>query len=83
MLIIVNFSLLCYILNTSVIFAKQHSSVHNDMYFLFYLHWWHILLKNVLCCRFYGKNSSYVHGGLTSNGDPAEAVYGQAVINPG
>ncbi|XP_067900011.1 ras GTPase-activating protein-binding protein 1 isoform X4 [Heterodontus francisci] len=31
--------------------------------------------------RFYGKNSSYVHGGLTSNGDPAEAVYGQAEIH--
>lgn len=29
--------------------------------------------------RFYGKNSSYVHGGLDSNGKPAEAVYGQSV----
>ncbi|KPP58647.1 ras GTPase-activating protein-binding protein 1-like [Scleropages formosus] len=31
--------------------------------------------------RFYGKNSSYVHGGLDSNGKPAEAVYGQAEIH--
>lgn len=29
--------------------------------------------------RFYGKNSSYVHGGLDSNGKPVEAVYGQSV----
>lgn len=29
--------------------------------------------------RFYGKNSSYVHGGLDGNGKPAEAVYGQSV----
>lgn len=29
--------------------------------------------------RFYGKNSSYVHGGLDSNGKPADAVYGQKV----
>lgn len=29
--------------------------------------------------RFYGKNSSYVHGGLDSNGKPADAVYGQSV----
>lgn len=29
--------------------------------------------------RFYGRNSSYVHGGLDSNGKLAEAVYGQAV----
>ncbi|KAF3838852.1 hypothetical protein F7725_010620 [Dissostichus mawsoni] len=28
--------------------------------------------------RFYGKNSSYVHGGLDNNGKPAEAVYGQS-----
>uniref|UniRef100_A0A669CJW3 GTPase activating protein (SH3 domain) binding protein 1 n=1 Tax=Oreochromis niloticus TaxID=8128 RepID=A0A669CJW3_ORENI len=31
--------------------------------------------------RFYGKNSSYVHGGLDSNGKPAEAVYGQSEIH--
>lgn len=31
--------------------------------------------------RFYGKNSSYVHGGLDSNGKPMEAVYGQAEIH--
>uniref|UniRef100_A0A3B3VFW7 GTPase activating protein (SH3 domain) binding protein 1 n=1 Tax=Poecilia latipinna TaxID=48699 RepID=A0A3B3VFW7_9TELE len=31
--------------------------------------------------RFYGKNSSYVHGGLDSNGKPLEAVYGQAEIH--
>lgn len=29
--------------------------------------------------RFYGRNSSYVHGGLDSSGKLAEAVYGQAV----
>jgi len=29
--------------------------------------------------RFYGKNSSYVHGGLDNNGKPVEAVYGQSV----
>eukprot|EP00064_Thunnus_orientalis_P023823 superscaffoldBa00009419_g24084 len=29
--------------------------------------------------RFYGKNSSYVHGGLDSNGKPVEAVYGQSI----
>ena len=32
--------------------------------------------------RFYGKNSSYVHGGLDSNGKPADAVYGQKVSIP-
>ncbi|NP_998539.2 uncharacterized protein isoform X1 [Danio rerio] len=31
--------------------------------------------------RFYGRNSSYVHGGLDSNGKPEEAVYGQAEIH--
>ncbi|KAH0629858.1 hypothetical protein JD844_012289 [Phrynosoma platyrhinos] len=31
--------------------------------------------------RFYGKNSSYVHGGLDSNGKPADAVHGQADIH--
>ncbi|MBN3315648.1 G3BP2 protein, partial [Atractosteus spatula] len=31
--------------------------------------------------RFYGRHSSYVHGGLDSNGKPAEAVYGQAEIH--
>lgn len=31
--------------------------------------------------RFYGKNSSYVHGGLDNNGKPAEAVYGQSEIH--
>lgn len=31
--------------------------------------------------RFYGKNSSYVHGGLDGNGKPLEAVYGQAEIH--
>uniref|UniRef100_A0A8D0GBI3 Ras GTPase-activating protein-binding protein 1 n=1 Tax=Sphenodon punctatus TaxID=8508 RepID=A0A8D0GBI3_SPHPU len=31
--------------------------------------------------RFYGKNSSYVHGGLDSNGKPADAVYGQSEIH--
>ncbi|XP_052011066.1 ras GTPase-activating protein-binding protein 1-like [Xyrauchen texanus] len=31
--------------------------------------------------RFYGKNSSYVHGGLDSNGKPEEAVYGQSEIH--
>uniref|UniRef100_A0A4W3GC40 Ras GTPase-activating protein-binding protein 2 n=1 Tax=Callorhinchus milii TaxID=7868 RepID=A0A4W3GC40_CALMI len=31
--------------------------------------------------RFYGKNSSYVHGGLNSSGEPADAVYGQADIH--
>ena len=29
--------------------------------------------------RFYGRNSSYVHGGLDASGKLAEAVYGQAV----
>lgn len=33
----------------------------------------------VFVLRFYGKNSSYVHGGLDSNGKPVEAVYGQSV----
>ncbi|XP_057206068.1 ras GTPase-activating protein-binding protein 1 isoform X2 [Triplophysa rosa] len=31
--------------------------------------------------RFYGKNSSYVHGGLDSNGKHAEAVFGQSEIH--
>uniref|UniRef100_A0A3Q3VKX0 Uncharacterized protein n=1 Tax=Mola mola TaxID=94237 RepID=A0A3Q3VKX0_MOLML len=31
--------------------------------------------------RFYGKNSSYVHGGLDSNGKQVEAVYGQSEIH--
>ncbi|XP_051993269.1 ras GTPase-activating protein-binding protein 2 isoform X2 [Xyrauchen texanus] len=31
--------------------------------------------------RFYGQNSSYVHGGLDSNGKLSEAVYGQAEIH--
>ncbi|XP_040201056.1 ras GTPase-activating protein-binding protein 1 isoform X3 [Rana temporaria] len=31
--------------------------------------------------RFYGKSSSYVHGGLDTNGKPADAVYGQAEIH--
>nr|XP_057920681.1 ras GTPase-activating protein-binding protein 1 [Doryrhamphus excisus] len=31
--------------------------------------------------RFYGKNSSYVHGGLDANGKPLEAVYGQSDIH--
>uniref|UniRef100_A0A3B4XJN7 GTPase activating protein (SH3 domain) binding protein 1 n=1 Tax=Seriola lalandi dorsalis TaxID=1841481 RepID=A0A3B4XJN7_SERLL len=31
--------------------------------------------------HFYGKNSSYVHGGLDSNGKPVEAVYGQSEIH--
>ncbi|XP_018106221.1 GTPase activating protein (SH3 domain) binding protein 1 L homeolog isoform X1 [Xenopus laevis] len=31
--------------------------------------------------RFYGKSSSYVHGGLDSNGKPADAVYGQTDIH--
>uniref|UniRef100_A0A8C0WV02 NTF2 domain-containing protein n=1 Tax=Castor canadensis TaxID=51338 RepID=A0A8C0WV02_CASCN len=31
--------------------------------------------------RFYGKNSSYVLGGLDSNGKPADAVYGQKEIH--
>uniref|UniRef100_S4S046 GTPase activating protein (SH3 domain) binding protein 2 n=1 Tax=Petromyzon marinus TaxID=7757 RepID=S4S046_PETMA len=31
--------------------------------------------------RFYGKNSTYVHGGLDANGQPAEAVIGQAEIH--
>ncbi|XP_048034776.1 ras GTPase-activating protein-binding protein 2 [Megalobrama amblycephala] len=31
--------------------------------------------------RFYGRNSSYVHGGLDGNGKPEEAVFGQAEIH--
>uniref|UniRef100_A0A8D0CTC6 G3BP stress granule assembly factor 2b n=1 Tax=Sander lucioperca TaxID=283035 RepID=A0A8D0CTC6_SANLU len=31
--------------------------------------------------RFYGRNSSYVHGGLDQSGKLAEAVYGQAEIH--
>ncbi|XP_077387356.1 ras GTPase-activating protein-binding protein 1 [Festucalex cinctus] len=31
--------------------------------------------------RFYGKNSSYVHGGLDASGKPLEAVYGQSDIH--
>ncbi|XP_075421360.1 ras GTPase-activating protein-binding protein 2 isoform X1 [Ascaphus truei] len=31
--------------------------------------------------RFYGRNSSYVHGGLDGTGKPQEAVYGQAEIH--
>ncbi|KAL1779520.1 ras GTPase-activating protein-binding 1 [Sigmodon hispidus] len=38
-----------------------------------------IMAPNTLY-RFYGKNSSYVHGGLNSNGKPADAVYGQKKI---
>ncbi|XP_064423058.1 ras GTPase-activating protein-binding protein 1 [Latimeria chalumnae] len=31
--------------------------------------------------RFYGKNSTYVHGGLDSNGKPCDAVSGQSEIH--
>ncbi|XP_054988193.1 ras GTPase-activating protein-binding protein 1-like [Sorex araneus] len=31
--------------------------------------------------KFYGENSSYVHGGVDSHGKPAAAVYGQAEIH--
>ncbi|XP_069486674.1 ras GTPase-activating protein-binding protein 2 isoform X1 [Ambystoma mexicanum] len=31
--------------------------------------------------RFYGRTSSYVHGGLDATGKPQEAVYGQAEIH--
>uniref|UniRef100_A0A2I3GLE2 Ras GTPase-activating protein-binding protein 1 n=1 Tax=Nomascus leucogenys TaxID=61853 RepID=A0A2I3GLE2_NOMLE len=31
--------------------------------------------------RFYGRNSSYIHGGLDSNRKPADAVYGQKEIH--
>ncbi|XP_012369716.2 ras GTPase-activating protein-binding protein 2 [Octodon degus] len=31
--------------------------------------------------RFYGRNSSYVHGGVDANGKPQEAVYGQNDIH--
>ncbi|TUJ24212.1 Ras GTPase-activating protein-binding protein 2 [Bagarius yarrelli] len=31
--------------------------------------------------EFYGRNSSYVHGGLDGSGKPEEAVYGQAEIH--
>ncbi|XP_058505448.1 ras GTPase-activating protein-binding protein 1-like [Solea solea] len=31
--------------------------------------------------RFYVQNSSYVHGGLDSNGKPVDAVYGQSEIH--
>ncbi|KAG1960511.1 ras GTPase-activating protein-binding protein 2 [Pimephales promelas] len=31
--------------------------------------------------RFYGRNSSYVHGGLDGSGKPEEAVFGQAEIH--
>ncbi|XP_024116176.1 ras GTPase-activating protein-binding protein 1 isoform X2 [Oryzias melastigma] len=31
--------------------------------------------------RFYGKNSSYVHGGVDGNGKPLEPVYGQSEIH--
>jgi len=31
--------------------------------------------------RFYGKNSSFVHGGFENNGKAAEAVYGQSEIH--
>uniref|UniRef100_A0A8C5MQG2 G3BP stress granule assembly factor 1 n=1 Tax=Leptobrachium leishanense TaxID=445787 RepID=A0A8C5MQG2_9ANUR len=31
--------------------------------------------------RFYGKSSSYVHGGLDATGKPADAVYGQTDIH--
>lgn len=34
---------------------------------------------HIVPTRFYGRNSSYVHGGLDSSGKLAEAVYGQAV----
>lgn len=36
-------------------------------------------LLHLFACRFYGRNSSYVHGGLDASGKPQEAVYGQAV----
>uniref|UniRef100_UPI00358E64F2 ras GTPase-activating protein-binding protein 2 isoform X1 n=1 Tax=Myxine glutinosa TaxID=7769 RepID=UPI00358E64F2 len=31
--------------------------------------------------RFYGKSSSYVHGGINAEGQPAESVFGQADIH--
>lgn len=31
--------------------------------------------------RFYGRNSSYVHGGVDGSGKPEDAVYGQAEIH--
>nr|5DRV_A Chain A, Ras GTPase-activating protein-binding protein 2 [Homo sapiens] len=31
--------------------------------------------------RFYGRNSSYVHGGVDASGKPQEAVYGQNDIH--
>lgn len=37
---------------------------------------------SVFVCRFYGKNSSYVHGGLDGSGKPVEPVYGQSVSHP-
>lgn len=37
------------------------------------------VLHRSLSRRFYGRHSSYVHGGLDSSGKLTEAVYGQAV----
>lgn len=46
-----------------------------DLVLFFSLLW----LLHLFACRFYGRNSSYVHGGLDASGKPQEAVYGQAV----
>lgn len=43
---------------------------------------WILISANVgffVFFRFYGRNSSYVHGGVDASGKPQEAVYGQNV----
>lgn len=35
----------------------------------------------VMPYRFYGTNSSYVHGGSDPSGKPVDAVYGQKAIH--
>lgn len=38
-----------------------------------------MLMNSHWLYRFYGRNSSYVHGGVDASGKPQEAVYGQNV----
>lgn len=51
-------------------FGNAYSVPNQSLFFLFLA---------LSLSRFYGRNSSYVHGGLDSSGKPEEAVYGQAV----
>lgn len=57
----------------------QVGSASNELRFCF---GFSSIQQLVVFSRFYGKNSSYVHGGLDGNGKPVEAVYGQSVSPP-